>query len=136
MWPLHFDAAAAQAYQHQPERIANRAYADRLGNGDEQSGDGWRYRGRGAIQLTGFSGYLACGMFLGVDLLGHPEFAAGEDRFRVAAWYWRAHGLGTIADRRDVEAATKAINGGLTGLDQRQALFTRAQGCLSSETFS
>ena len=130
-WPTHFDAAAAQGYQHQTERIANRAYAGRLGNGDEESGDGWKYRGRGAIQLTGFSNYLACGVYLGVDLVGHPEYAAGLDRFRVAAWFWRTHGLNHWADTRNVEDATKAINGGLNGLAERKELFERAQDVLS-----
>ena len=128
-WPSHFDAALAAQYARQPVRIANRAYANRHGNGDEQSGDGWRYRGRGAIGLTFFDNYSACGTFLGLDLRARPELASGEARFMVAAWYWRVNGCNALADLRDVPATTKRVNGGAIGLAQRQALYTAA--CLA-----
>ena len=132
-WPRRFSPADAQAYQHQPERIANRAYALRNGNGDEASGEGYRYRGRGAIQLTGRGNYLAAGRALSLDLVGHPELAASDARFRVASWFWISNGLNHWADGRDIEGATKAINGpAMKGLVDRKALFTRAQEILSA----
>lgn len=130
-WPLHFTADLAAQLARQPARIANHVYADRLGNGDEDSGDGWKYRGRGAIQLTGFINYLACGMFLQLDLLGHPELAALPAYvFQVAAWFWRVNGLNAFADAGDVAGATKRINGGLTGLSARLSYFARARAAL------
>jgi putative chitinase len=131
-WPHHFDAALAAQYARQPQRIANRAYAGRMGNGDEQSGDGWRYRGRGAIQLTGFNNYLAASQFLGIDLRGNPDLAAADARFAVSAWYWRTHGLNAFADAHDCAGATKAVNGGLLGLSQRQAIADRSLVALHS----
>lgn len=131
-WPLHFDAALAAQYARQPQRIASRAYALRMGNGDEQSQDGWRYRGRGAIQLTGFSNYIAAGQFLGIDLRGWPDLAAGAARFAVSAWYWRTHGLNAFADAHDCASATKAVNGGILGLSQRQSICDRALSVLTN----
>jgi putative chitinase len=131
-WPTRFTAATAQSMQHQPERIANRAYCDRLGNGDEASGEGYRYRGRGAIQTTGRQNYLAAGKALAVDLLAHPELLAGELRYDSAAVYWLANGLNHWADQRNVEDATRAINGpAMAGLADRKALFARAQDVLA-----
>jgi putative chitinase len=124
----HFTAEQALAYARQPQRIASRVYADRLGNGDEQGGDGWRYRGRGAIQLTGAANYRDCGRALGVDLLGNPNLAATPAcAFRAAAWFWRAHYLNAFADKGDVAGATRAINGpAMQGLIDRHIRFDRA----------
>lgn len=126
-WPSHFptDQIAGQ-YARQPERIANRAYGDRLGNGPEASGDGWRYRGRGLIQITGKDNYRVCGDALGVDLVSQPELVATE-RFAAlsAGWFWRSHGLNGVAD--DVVAATRRINGGLNGLSDRTARWQKAK---------
>jgi putative chitinase len=131
-WPRHFDAPTAAAYAHQPQKIANRAYALRNGNGDEASGDGFKYRGRGAVQVTGYTNYSLCGSALGLDLRGSPDLAAGAARFRVAVWYWGARGLNRLADAGDVIGATKAINGGTNGLAERQALYASAMTLLSS----
>ena len=128
LFPRHFDRAAATLYARQPQRIANRLYAGRLGNGDEQGGDGWKFRGRGPIQLTGAAAYLEYGRALGVDLIGRPELL--EDPalgFRAAARFWRVHEINTYADKGNVPGATRAINGGLNNLSDRQARYARAR---------
>lgn len=131
-WPRRFSVADAQAMQHQPERIANRAYALRNGNGDEASGEGFRYRGRGAIQTTGRANYIATGKALARDLLAQPELLAGELRYLSAAAYWLANGLNHWADQRNVEDATRAINGpALAGLADRKEAFARVQDVLA-----
>jgi putative chitinase len=125
VWPHRFPTAAAAApYAHAPEKLASSVYGLRLGNGDEASGEGWLYRGRGGLMITGRDNYKACGLFLGLDMVAHPELAAQpEHAFRVAAWFWRSHGLNTFADAGDVKGATKRIQGAFEGLEQRQARF-------------
>jgi putative chitinase len=95
IFPKYFRTdAEAQAFDRQPERIANRVYGSRLGNGPEASGDGWRYRGRGPIQLTGKSNYVTCGSALGVDLVAEPELLeTPEVGCLAAAWFWADKGL-------------------------------------------
>ena len=133
VFPHHFDSRLAALYARQPERIANRAYAGRLGNGDESSGDGWKYRGRGAIQVTGFANYSPCGTFLGIDLRSNPDLAAGDARFLTAAWYWSVHNLNRFADAHDCPGATRTINGpAMLGLSQRQTAFDRCLSTLAS----
>lgn len=122
-WPRRFDAETARQYARQPERIANRVYADRLGNGDEASGDGWAFRGRGLIQITGRANYRECGDWMGVALEDDPRLAE-EPEFaaRTAAWYWITRGCNALADADDVEAVTRKINGGTHGLAERRRL--------------
>jgi putative chitinase len=133
-WPKRFNEAQARAYAMQPERIANRAYANRLGNGDEASGHGWRYRGRGLIQLTGLDNYGWCSKALSPKpgyLLRNPEtllrplFAAES-----AAWFWRAKKCNDPADAGSLEEVTRRINGGLTGLADRRIWWEKAQHAL------
>jgi putative chitinase len=128
VFPQHFTAQQALSYARQPQRIAARAYCNRLGNGDEEGGDGWRYRGRGAIQITGAKNYRDCGRALGVDLLGSPDLAATPGLcFRVAGWFWKANYINRYADKGDVEGATRAINGpAMQGLIDRHVRFDRA----------
>ncbi|MEW5729718.1 MAG: glycoside hydrolase family 19 protein [Pseudomonadota bacterium] len=131
VFPRHFDPAQAAAYARQPERIGSKVYANRMGNGDEASGDGWRYRGRGLIQVTGKANYAACGTALGLNLIAQPELleqpvAAAHS----AAWFWHRNGLNRPADARDIETITRRINGGLTGLDDRKACYARACAAL------
>ncbi len=112
----------AQQYHRQPEKIANRVYADRMENGPEESGDGWRYRGRGLIQLTGKRNYRAYSEAVGEDFLANPGPIA-DDLVRcadVAGWYWDSAGCNEPADADDVERVTKKINGGTHGLDDRR----------------
>ena len=121
VWPKRFPSLeAAQPYHRNPEAIANHVYASRMGNGDEESGDGWKYRGRGLIQLTGHDNYKACGEALGVDLLDDPDLVS-TPMYAVlsAGWFWSTHHLNNIAS--NIVAVTKKINGGTIGLDDRVA---------------
>ena len=123
-WPKYFPAAGtANRYARQPELIANRAYANRMGNGPESSGDGWKYRGRGILQITGKSNYLQCSQTLYGDaniLLESPDLLSEVDgAVRSACWFWNNHNLNAYSDARDVVTVTKKINGGTNGLDDR-----------------
>jgi putative chitinase len=132
VFPKYFKTDAdAQAFDRQPERIANRVYGGRMGNGPEASGDGWRYRGRGPIQLTGKDNYRACGADIGVDLVNQPERLETPDVGCLAAgWFWAKRGLNALADAGDFVAITKRINGGLIGLAEREAFWERAKAAL------
>jgi putative chitinase len=127
VFPRYFRDVNPSAYARNPEKIANRVYANRMGNGPESSGDGYRYRGRGLIQLTGHDNYARFANDMGmsveeaVEYLSTPEGAAMS-----AAWFWSKNGLNEIADRGDVVAATKKINGGTIGLADRQAHYSEA----------
>lgn len=130
-FPTHFTEADAHQYQRKPIAIANRVYASRYGNGDEASGDGWRYRGRGLIQLTFKGNYQACGAALGMDLTANPDVLnLPQNAALAAAWYWQAHGCNAMADTGDFNGITRAINGGLNGLNGRLALWSSAKGAL------
>jgi putative chitinase len=135
-FPKYFTTSQAQIYARQPEKIANKAYANRLGNGDEASGDGWTYRGRGPIQLTGKFNYNAFSQAIGVDFITHPESI--EDPYYgalSAGWFWNGAGLNTYADIASPEAfdeITKKINGGLAGKADRDALYGAAKIILGS----
>lgn len=135
VWPSHFPTpAVAAAYARQPGKIANRAYAGRMGNGDEAGGDGWRFRGRGLIQLTGRANYAATAAATGLDLVAHPELAETSDgAVATACHFWTAHGLNALADSDDVEAITRRINGGLNGLAERRAALARAKAYLGPD---
>ena len=127
VFPKYFRTVDPAGYNRKPEKIANRVYASRMGNGDEASGDGWRFRGRGLIQLTGKNNYMSCGDDLEVDLLAHPEYLESpEGAARSAAWFWWQNDLNILADRGDIKACTKKINGGYIGLDDRVELYEGA----------
>jgi putative chitinase len=112
----------AQPYHRNPEKIANKVYADRMGNGDEASGDGFKYRGRGLIQLTGKDNYRACGDALGVDLVENPDLVSSPQYAALSAgWFWDKNKLNQFADANDMTTLTKRINGGTHGLDDRVA---------------
>lgn len=118
--------ALARSYERQPQKIANRVYANRMGNGDEASGDGWKYRGRGALQLTGKSNYQAFSDYIGrPDVMTNPDLVAGELCFESALWFFDKNKLWGICDQGINDAAilalTKRINGGTHGLDDRKA---------------
>ncbi len=116
----HFDEALAEKYAHNPIAIANRAYANRYGNGDEASGDGWKYRGRGLIQITFRENYAACGKALGIDLVDSPNFLISP-RYAAesAAWYFVSHGCNELADAGKFDEVTGKINGGQNGAKLR-----------------
>jgi len=128
-FPKYFPTAALAAqYARQPQKIANRVYADRMGNGNEASGDGWRYRGRGMIQLTGkfqYQSYQNSG-FCNGNLVAHPEWLTkSPGHTKSAMWYWYSHGCNELADRDDNISVTKRINGGLNGYANRDYLLRR-----------
>jgi putative chitinase len=110
----------ATQYQRQPERIANRVYANRMGNGDEASGDGWRYCGRGLIQLTGKDNYTFFAGSLGIPVEEAAEYLATfEGAAQSACFFWEQNNLNRFADANDIKGLTRAINGGQIGLDDR-----------------
>lgn len=127
-WPQRFPTLeAAEPFARAPDRLANYVYAGRMGNGEASSGDGWRFRGRGLIQVTGRANYLACGTALGLNLIASPDLLMMPGpAARSAGWYWRARDLNGPADAGDVAEATRRINGGLNGLDDRRARYVRA----------
>lgn len=116
----YFDAESAKQYARQPERIANKVYANRMGNGDEESGDGWRYRGRGVIQLTGKNNYKAFAGHIKSDVVANPDTVSKKYALDSAAWWWSSNRINAVADRGDVVAVTKRVNGGTNGLSDRQ----------------
>jgi putative chitinase len=130
-WPKRFanrDGTpndVATRIQRKPELIANNVYANRMGNGHEQSGDGWKYRGRGLIQLTGKSNYRTASfaLFDSDFLLSDPDKVLLPDvAAMTAAWYWSAIGLNDLADDGNIEQITRKINGGIIGLEHREKL--------------
>ena len=113
---------SAQPYARKPEMIANRVYGGRMGNGDEASGEGYKFRGRGPIQLTGKDNYTACSDFLFQDdtLLQNPDMLLDpEYALHSACWFWWKNDLNTYADNADLVTMTKRINGGTIGLEDR-----------------
>jgi len=116
----------ARLYERQPQKIANRVYANRMGNGPESSGDGWKYRGRGALQLTGKDNYEAFANYVSrPDVMSNPDLVSGELCFESALWFFDRNKLWPICDQGVNDAAilalTKRINGGTHGLDDRKA---------------
>lgn len=144
VWPHHFylppdepgNRHDANAYAHHPEALANLIYANRLGNGHEDSGDGWHFRGRGLVQLTGRRLYTEAGEALGIDLVNQPDrLLEPLQAARAAGWYW-AHIQGNaLADEGSQDAfdrLTVAINGELIGQPHRVALWRHAESLLSA----
>jgi putative chitinase len=121
VFPKYFSTdEMAKQYERQPERIANRVYASRMGNGPESSGDGWRYRGRGLIQLTGKNNYQAFADSIETPLEEIPDYLETfEGATQGACWFWETNNLNRFADVRDIRSLTRAINGGYIGLEDR-----------------
>ena len=134
LWPQRFPTMEiANAYAHQPSRIANKVYGGRMGNRDEQSGDGFRFHGRGLIQLTGHDSYYHCGQALGVDLVANPDLVATPKYAALSAgWFWSTHNLNAAAAAEDWTKVTKIINGGTFGIEERVALTKHAIAVLSA----
>ena len=120
-WPKRFPSLAlAQPYHRNPEKIANKVYANRMQNSTEQSGDGWRYRGRGLKQLTGKANYKMVSDALGTDFIANPELLEHPVWASVsAAWFWNTNNCHSFADKGDIIGLTRRINGGLNGIDDR-----------------
>lgn len=115
--------ALAEAYQRKPEKIANKVYASRMGNGDEASGEGFKFRGRGYIQLTGKTNYTAFAKSIGEDVVANPDLVATKYPLASAAWFFNKNGLHKMADGGATDAVvtsiTKRVNGGTIGLADR-----------------
>jgi putative chitinase len=129
----YFTAAQAEQYARKPEAIANRVYANRLGNGNERSGDGWKYRGRGGIQITGKYNYTLFANFMGMtvdQVLRYLETPAGH--MMVSGWFWDARGLNRWADGQDMLTITKKINGGTNGYDDRMRLWNHSKSIFTT----
>jgi putative chitinase len=128
VWPKRFPTLEfAQQYARNPQKIANSVYANRMGNGDEASGEGWKYRGRGLKQLTGKDNYRAFSKAIGTDFVASPDLLLEPVNAALSAgWFWSANNLNALADNGDVPGMTKRINGGTIGLEQRQALYAKA----------
>jgi putative chitinase len=121
----YFPGNLEESYARQPEKIANRVYADRMGNGNEASGDGWKYRGRGALQLTGKANYEAFAKYLGNnEVLENPDLVATKYAFESAMFFFERNKLWEICDKgindATILALTKRINGGTHGLEDRK----------------
>ena len=144
VWPKHFFLAPddpagrldASLFEHHPEALANVVYANRMGNGPESSGDGWRFRGRGLIQLTGRTLYTEAGAALQLDLVNQPDaLLQPAAAARAAGWYWQhinGNALADPATQQSFEQLTVAINGALLGEEHREQLWKQAQALLSA----
>ena len=131
-WPSRFPSEeAAQPFHRQPEKIANKVYSGRMGNTEE--GDGWKYRGRGLIQLTGKDNYRLASDALEVDFITDPDLVLTKEYAALtAAWYWNKRGLNKEADAKDFTGMTKKINGGTIGLADRVAHINSALNVLTA----
>ena len=121
LWPKRFPTLEfAKQYEKNPQKIANSVYANRMGNRDEASGDGYRFRGRGAIQCTGHSAYFHAGKALGVDFVMNPDLLATPQYAALSAgWFWNTHNCNALSEGQDWIGLTKKINGGTIGLKER-----------------
>lgn len=139
-FPRYFNTSEAQQYARKPERIANRVYANRMGNGPESSGDGWTYRGRGLIQLTGKNNYIALSKDLDIDVVKNPSYLeTPEGASRSAAWFWRKNNLNAPAIRGDIDEVSRIVNAGpagslrsVHGLTERRNYYNRILSTLES----
>jgi putative chitinase len=134
VWPKRFPTVdSARPLAGNPQGLANKVYAKRMGNGPESSGDGWRYHGRGYIQLTGRDGYQQVGKLAGLDLTGHPDLAIAPDHaLLVACAFWQWKGLNAHCDTGDFVKVTQVINGGTNGLIDRRAWLDKVRRTLAN----
>ncbi len=123
--------ALAGKYARQPQLIASRVYANRMGNGSESSQDGWTYRGRGLIQITGKNNYAAFAKDMKMDLAKVPAYLETQEGAAMSAgWFWSSNGLNALADQARFTDITKRINGGTNGLADRKEIWARARAAL------
>ena len=127
IFPKYFISKAdANKYANQPQRIANIVYANRMGNGSVNSGEGWKYRGRGFIQITGKENYFRLHIDTDLDCVKNPDLLLTEENAMLSAcWFWKLKGLNSLADKNDILSITKKINGGLFGLEHRKELLKK-----------
>jgi len=130
----YFKTTDPLQYERKPEKIANHVYCNRMGNGDEASGDGWKYRGRGPIQITGKNNYTSFSTDMGIDVMTSPDMVSTNKRVALlsAIWFWNKNDLNTIADNNDIKGMTQRINGGVNGLAERTKLYNKALGILNT----
>jgi putative chitinase len=135
MWPSLFNATNSAQYAFKPEMIANRAYGGRMGNGNEASGEGWKYRGRGYIQLTGKSNYTQFDKFVDEEILTTPDLVATKYPLMSAAFFFNVNSLWSICDQGATDAVvtsvTRRVNGGTHGLEDRLAKFKKYYALLA-----
>ena len=133
VWPKRFPTLEfAKQYERDPKKIANSVYANRMGNRDEASGDGFRFRGRGLFQTTGHAGYYHAGQALGEDFVMQPDLVATPQYAALTAgFFWSTHKLNQYADSRDYKMMTKKINGGFIGLADREKHINHALSVLT-----
>jgi putative chitinase len=134
VWGSRFPSdEIANKYARHPDMIANKVYANRMGNGDEESGDGWKYRGRGLIQCTGKDLYKTLSDALNIDLIADPDLLTEMPYASMSAgWFWNKKGLNALADAKDYKEMTKRINGGFNGLDDRIVKINKAMQVLTA----
>ena len=133
VFPKYFSQDEAEDFANQPERIANRVYADRMGNGDEDSGDGWLFRGRGLPHLTGRANYERGGQALNLDIVESPDLLLQpEYAVAIGGWFWHVCRGNDFSDAGDVRALTHTVNGGYNGLDSRIKYYERALQALTT----
>ena len=133
-WKSHFPTLEiAQQYEHKPEQIANKAYENRMGNGPESSGDGWRFRGKGLIQLTGRDNYqaFADSLQIGVDEAA-SYLETFEGAVQSACFFWESHNLNALADQGNIDQISKIINGGTLGIEERRHFYQIALQALGT----
>jgi len=133
-WPSRFPTMeVAQQYARNPEKIANKVYGGRMGNGTEETGDGWLYHGRGLIQLTGKDNYTLAGDALNMDFMHSPDYVlVPKYAALTAGWYWNKRQLNKEADAKDYTGMTKKINGGTIGLNDRIAHIQHAHEVMTA----
>jgi putative chitinase len=135
IFPRYFQKINPADYARQPERIASLVYGSRMGNGAESTRDGWRYRGRGPIQLTGKDNYTACSKDLFGDLriVENPDMVSSDKKtsLMTASWFWKKNNINALADAGDIVAMTRRINGGTIGLEDRKKHYEHALSVLS-----
>lgn len=134
IWGSRFpNLEIANKYARHPDMIANKVYANRMGNGNEESGEGWAYRGRGIIQCTGKDLYKTLSDALNIDLIAHPDLLMEMPYAAMSAgWFWNKKGLNALADAKDYKEMTRRINGGYNGLDDRIAKINKAMEVLAA----
>ena len=133
-WKSHFPTLEiAQQYEHKPEQIANKAYENRMGNGPEESGDGWKFRGKGLIQLTGRTNYQGFADSISMNI---DDAAAYLETFegcvQSACYFWESHNLNALADQGNIDQISKIINGGTLGIEERRHFYQVALQALGA----
>ena len=133
VWPSRFpDIDVANQYANNPEKIANKVYGGRADLGNVEDGDGWKFHGRGVIQLTGRSNYTVCGLALNKPFVELPQMLLEpENACMSAGWFWHKRDLNSLADKQDYETMTRRINGGLLGLVDRKEKIAKALSVLN-----